>query len=215
MSSMSRSRKTKVAYLVIFIVALIIDVVLVNQDPPETAVTDSGSPLDVADARPLAPPVGDRAESSGADGGSSDGTDSPARERTEPVGTDDLTPEWMRSLDGVAEVSRKRVLDTDICLQQLIAECESGSTRQEILDRVDRCRVPSKTMLNQMVGEYARVIAGQSRVLHEASLVGWSSALWHTAFELPLAVRSVNNRMDQFYGCIDRRKAAGESFSPT
>ena len=214
MSSKRRSRTTKVAYLVIFIVALIIDVVLVNQDPPETAVTDSGSPLDVADARPLDPPVGDRAESSGAGGVSSEGTDSQARERTEPVGTDDLTPEWMSSLGGLAEVSRKNWLDTDICIQQLLAECESGSTRQEILDRVARCRVPHKTMLNQFVGEYARVIAGQSRLLQEASLVGWSSALWHTAFELPLAKRVTSNRIEQVKGCIDRGREEN-SHSPT
>ncbi len=214
MSSMSRSRKIQVACLVIFIVALIVDVVLVNQDPPEMAATDSGSPLDVADSRPLAPPVGDRAESSGADGVSLEETDSPARDRTESVGTDDPTPEWMSSFGRFAEVSRENWRDIDVCVQQLLAECESGASRQEIRDRRAQCKASANTMVNRIVGEYARVVAGESRSLQEVSTVGWSSLLWHAAFEAPLATRATLNRIDQVNGCIDRRKAEN-SFSPT
>ena len=215
MSSMSRSRKIQVACLVIFIVALIVDVVLVNQDPPEMAVTDSSSPLDVVDSRPLAPPVGVQAESSGADGASSEETDSPVRDRTESVGTDGTTPEWMSSFGRFAEFSRGNWREIDVCVQQLLAECESGASRQEIRDRAAQCKAPAETMMNRITGEYARVIAGQSRSLQEVSTVGWSSLLWHAAFEAPLALRANLNRIDQVNGCIDRRKAEGDSFSPT
>ena len=202
MSSMSRSRKALVACLVIFTVALLVDVVLVKQDPLEIAVTDSGSPLDVMDSRPLAPPVGVQTESSGADGVSSDGTDSPAQDRTESVGTDGTTPEWTSSLGGVAEVSREAWRATDVCVQEVLAECESGASSQEISDRVAQCQAPLKTMKNRLDGP------------REVSPVGWSSLLWHTAFELPLAKRVTSNRIEQIKGCIDRRRAEN-SHSPT